>query len=399
MYDPNRISEAKSVTVPLGDGTAAFPYEIATAAQLKNVSDNVNAGTHKDRYFRQTANLDLSAYNTGTGWVPIGSTGSPFSGSYDGGNFTISNLFINNGSVDYQGLFGSINAPATAVTMENINLVNVNVTGGNYTGSLAGFIDGTGAGVTITNCTVSGNSNITGSGDTGGMAGYLNNTVVSQCSVISTGTGVTGSSNNIGGFAGSITTGTTVTDCYSKADISVSGSADNAAGFIGYIVTSDCQVVTSFARGDVTNSSSSFNRIGGFAGMNTGIVTNCYSTGDVQSAGADYGGFIGYTDTGSVITNCYSVGEVTGSGTNDGGFIGAYNAGSFTNCYWLMISGGINDGLPNSGTGTISSGVDSRDQTQMKTQATYTGWSFGAVWDISAGYYPYMIYETWDFPF
>lgn len=385
IYDVNRISTVQSVTVTVGDGSVTYPYEIATPDQLYYLSTNI--ASYTTSYFLQVADIDLSAYNTGIGWPSIGTFINPFTGSFNGNNYTIYNLLINNSATDYQGLFGYVSG-----TLQNINLTDANVTGKINTGALVGCLNGT----AITNCTVSGTSSVTGESSVGGLVGYSYDTTITGCN---TNADVEGTSNAIGGFIG-LAQITTVTGCYTKGDVTITGStgADNAGGFIGNISTNDCQVIISFARGDVISTNSSFNRIGGFAGTNFGTITNCYSTGDVQSAGADYGGFSGYTGAGSVITNCYSVGVLTGSGTNDGGFIGAYVAGSFTSCYWLQ-DGAINFGLTDASSGDLGAQVIPETVSNMKVPGTYSGWSFGTVWDISAGYYPYMIYETWDFPF
>ena len=105
-----------------GRGTEVSPYQVATAEQLNKVRD------HLDKHFIQTADIDLSGYSTGEGWMPIGDrsgsnasnySDTAFTGSYNGGNFTISNLTINRpnwgdtwaeGSDKYGlGLFGFIN--------------------------------------------------------------------------------------------------------------------------------------------------------------------------------------------------------------------------------------------------------------------------------------------------
>jgi hypothetical protein len=59
-----------------GSGTKEAPYLIATAAHLNNVRN------HLDKHFRQIADLDLSGYKSGTGWAPIGTSTTPFTGDY-----------------------------------------------------------------------------------------------------------------------------------------------------------------------------------------------------------------------------------------------------------------------------------------------------------------------------
>ena len=113
-------------------GTEQNPYTIASAEDLAGLSwlvytkgqaDNpLKSGTDysgkyifQGKFFKQTANIDLSLYY----WQPIGisytregtSRSNYFSGSYDGCNYTLSGVFTPAGSssrYSYQGLFGYV---------------------------------------------------------------------------------------------------------------------------------------------------------------------------------------------------------------------------------------------------------------------------------------------------
>ena len=54
-----------------GTGTAADPYQVATADDLNGVRDYLSA------HFKQMADIDLSGY---ANWEPIGTSGTPFEG-------------------------------------------------------------------------------------------------------------------------------------------------------------------------------------------------------------------------------------------------------------------------------------------------------------------------------
>ncbi|MDP3115145.1 MAG: hypothetical protein Q8M98_10305 [Candidatus Cloacimonadaceae bacterium] len=62
-----------------GSGTSVDPYQIANANDLNNVR-----GSYLNKYFIQTADIDLSSYGIdydgGKGWVPIGTESDPFRG-------------------------------------------------------------------------------------------------------------------------------------------------------------------------------------------------------------------------------------------------------------------------------------------------------------------------------
>ncbi len=107
------------------------------------------ATTIEDAYQLQLMFLDLGAtytvannidatqtlsWNLGAGFIPIGNSSSPFTGTFNGNNYTISNLFINLPSMNDVGLFGQ----TSGATIENVGLVNATITGQNNVGGLAG---------------------------------------------------------------------------------------------------------------------------------------------------------------------------------------------------------------------------------------------------------------------
>jgi len=67
-------------------GSSIDPYQVATEVELREIMDCDGSGKH----FRQTQDI------TPTGsWTPLGSTTSPFIGTYDGGGYSISGVEVN----------------------------------------------------------------------------------------------------------------------------------------------------------------------------------------------------------------------------------------------------------------------------------------------------------------
>ena len=138
-----------------------------TTAFAGLVSSNLYIG------YKLTKNLDFdqnasysntsnkSGWTSGSGWSPIGGI---FTGTFDGGGHTISNLHINRSG--YVGLFGRVNG----ATIQNVGIVNPNVTGGRDAD--VGSLVGRQKNGTIRNCYVSGGST-TGDNRTnvGGLVG------------------------------------------------------------------------------------------------------------------------------------------------------------------------------------------------------------------------------------
>ena len=78
------------------------------------------------------ANIDLSGYVAGDGWVPIGNDINKFTGKFDGNGFMISNLTINSADARYLGLFGYVDGSVVKYMLTD----ECNGVGYIYSGSL-----------------------------------------------------------------------------------------------------------------------------------------------------------------------------------------------------------------------------------------------------------------------
>lgn len=129
-----------------GLGTLEQPYLINNAEDLVKFSDAVNNGNYfEDIYFRQTADIDLSEYDS---FTPIGTldSGYMFCGIYDGGGHTLSNLNINGNELGsgFVGLFGKLGGVVMNLGIESGRI------SGDYVGSFASTDGSTDA--MIVNC-------------------------------------------------------------------------------------------------------------------------------------------------------------------------------------------------------------------------------------------------------
>lgn len=234
----------------------------------------------------QTADIDASPtgtdgsayWNSGAGWEPIGSilTGN-FTGTYDGGGYTISDLYIDR-TTTRVGLFGLINGG----TVSNVLLVDCDITS------------------THNEC--------------GGIVGYLTGTV-QGCSV----SGSISGSSYVGGIAGRIPAASSIVEC--RCTAAVSGSGNYIGGIAGYLQGSSSgatiNVIDSFATGAVSANSYA----GGLVGYQYRYanITDCYATG-VPTATSYAGGLTGRTGASNTTTASYwdtqtSGTESSGSGT------------------------------------------------------------------------------------
>lgn len=187
IADPVCIPSAlASRTLLQGQGTLVAPYEIATLADLAEVSNRVlnNNATYGSKSYKLICDIDATVTNTwnsGAGFIPIGDYVNPFTGQFDGNSKTISNLFINLPATTYVGLFAvvGVDDPAadnSAIIISQLNLKSVHITGLHNVGGLAGSTYGG----TFRNISTTGT--ITAYGEGGGIIGNLRSVLLDSYS-------------------------------------------------------------------------------------------------------------------------------------------------------------------------------------------------------------------------
>ena len=349
LYQSSLV-EAQSNGFAGGSGTEDDPYEIATAAQLDKVRD------HLDKHFVLTANINLgvSPWNAGEGWEPIGSNTAPFTGTFDGNGFTISDLTIHTSTNDV-GLFGVTDKDAE---ISNVKLKDVSITSNSYVGALVGLNNGK-----IENSSATGD--VTGSGDyVGGLVGY----------------------NNGGSITNSYATGN-VTGSYPTLEVTGSWYVGGLVGF-----NDRGSITNSYAAGDVTGR----NFVGGLVGRNDGSITNSYAAGDVT--GGDFvGGLVGRNVggvgvVGGSIQNSFALNsEISVTGLEPMPIIGRVVGGNFLSTLinnYALATMTVNGSPISNSNPNDNHGADISEQ-WATTIFPYleAGWDF-TIWQINEGEYP-----------
>jgi hypothetical protein len=313
-------------------------YQLTSADQLAGLAKLCNEGkTFENIIIMLGANIDLA----GREWTPIGgihynhssSSYDGFSGEFDGGGHTISNLTITQGIeyYHYYGLFGVNNG-----TIKNINLTGVNIDAStlpsyyntsshsSYAGSIVGANSGT-----LTDCDASGSVSSS-------FASYLSHDAAS----------IAGGIVGINGYG-------TLVDCDASVKVSSSSSSyyssySSFSILAGGIAGSNSGTLTDCdASGDVSSSSSYGSYAGGIAGSNSGTLTDCDASGNVSSSSSfsayssiysSYaGGIVGYNNNVGTLTDCDASGNVSSSSSYysyysyAGGIVGQ-NYGTLTDC-------------------------------------------------------------------
>ena len=352
--------------IPTDDGVAAY-----TAAFPGPVERMGCSGADGCAGYEIMADLDFDTngsgdddagdtyWNDGAGWTPIGggaseisSTGwtmhNPFLAIFEGNGRTISNLFVDKRG-SFLGLFGYVGFDAASGAIgviRNVNLIDVNVTGGHDGSGLAAVNLGV-----ITNSQVTGL--VTGVNIIGGLVGE-NYGVIAGSHVAGCVSGGTMVGGLVGRSYGAITN-SSVTGCVSALSyvgglvgnnyglITGSHTAGRVSGHgvvIGGLVGSHKGAITasrSTARVLGMDSGPQSNIIGGLVGDNRGAIAASYATGHVSGEGW-IGGLVGQSasvaESPSAITASYATGRVSGTrkigglvGVNDGAITASYAAG------------------------------------------------------------------------
>ena len=300
----------------LGNGSQTEPYLIQNQDDLIILSDMVFSGYNTyGKYFVLDSDIYINSEIP-----PIGTASNPFMGTFysdEHSKKSIYNLKINNNE-EYTALFSFIHF----AKIENINLVNVDISGDGFTSGLVAYASFS----EIINCSVSGN--ISGGYGVSGLVFVLEDSKVANSSSL---TNISGDSM-LGGFAG-IMFGNSSHIHSSFFSGKLSSYATNldfaAGGFIAYL--SDGIIEESFAHASI-KSPLQTNQIGGFVSqIDSGIIRNSYASGTIDSDQA--AGFVYHFLNGNIF-NSYSAIRISG---NDfySGFVSIADSGSnFENCFF-----------------------------------------------------------------
>jgi hypothetical protein len=361
------------------------------------------------------------------GWQPIGTSGDPFIGSFDGQGYEISDLFISRPDKNEVGLFGCVGEGGV---INDVEVVNAAVTGNQYVAGMVGNNSGT-----LSNCYFSGSVN----GDqclgglVGGNVGTISNSHYNYSEVvINTVNMITIGALFAEDFQQWLANGKFLdvnqrlsqeNGCYVVNDVSdlkellafgqdnslrfrltndldLGGEAnfyipylagefdgnghkilnltlnsDSASqvGLFGYLAPGGKVTQLGVENVDVAGGYV----VGGLVGGNNGIVSDCYCSGNV--AGDDcVGGTIGYNWNGSV-SNSYSAGSVAGK-RDVGGVVGI-NGGALTNCHSSSgITGSYSaGGLAGTNKGSVANSYSSGSVTAWYSVGSLVGINEGSL--------------------
>ena len=268
-------------------------YSITTLEEFEQFAEMSRAAKIQGGEFVLGADIDLSSYSAGEGFIPIAAginSSADFKCEFNGNGHTISNLYINRPDTDNVGLFSIM------CDVKNLCLTNVDVIGGKSTGALMGYA-------------------------------FSNSPEISNCYIAS---GSVKGTTGVGGLVGRFSDiDGNILNCYSDAEVS---GETKAGGLLGEIYLPNGSVINSFSHGNVTASS---DYAGGLIGYTERVsLENCYAEGNITGK-RFVGGVVGYAME-LIAVNCFAKGKVTGTSMVGGfaGYAGGSSSGNIIeNCY------------------------------------------------------------------
>jgi len=339
-----------------GSGMQTGSLLVTSCSQLQDMREDLT----EDYLITNLINCTYTyLWNGGLGFEPVSNISSQFSGSLNGQNYYITDLFIDRPAEQNIGIIGyttSGSSPFDNITIvdativgnrtvgtlggaiqyspvTNCHAININVTG--ITSQSIGGLIGSFSFSNLTDSTSSGIMDGGGSGaDIGGLIGYSRNNMIYNCS---SSVNVTGN-NNVGGLVGYQSFTTLIDSCYTTGTINGNGQVGGLSGYnLNYIINNSYS--TSNVNGNYA--------IGGLVGSNRNPqfrVFNSYATGNV-TGGSTTGGLAGYNE--GNITSSYSTGSVSGTsivgglvGSNNGtGYIKYSNSSAIVSCSNVYCGG------------------------------------------------------------
>jgi hypothetical protein len=305
-----------------GSGTSGDPYQIDDCAQLAEIDDtNANLAAH----YRIISAISCASISP---FTPLRNGTTYFTGSLDGGGFTISNLTLSCGTAILCGLFAATSPGASIsnVTIDSPSLTStVSSTSGASPYASVGMLVGEARGnLALSNITITAPT-ITASGDgVGGIVGYSTSVGTLTASNVSVINGSVTGGVMVGGLFGWVAQGT-ISSATSSTSVTASGVAGGIIGQGGTTSSTGVVIIDqAIFTGSVTTSlyGSIFSKAGGIAGQLFGTVAQSsritrsqVTGGGISGDGTRVGGLVGESQR-LIVANSYAAVSVDGNRTN-----------------------------------------------------------------------------------
>ncbi|MEI6477396.1 MAG: fibronectin type III domain-containing protein [bacterium] len=318
-----------------GSGTVGSPYQIETCAQFQDISSDLAAN------YVLVKDIDC----TGVTFTPLGTSGTKFTGTFDGNDFSITALTISaSGQIAPFAYVG-------AATIKNVHFVGGAMTS---TTSNAGGVIAYALGATVTN-------------------------------ISSTATIVASS----GWGSGLVTTADTVTMSNSFYNGSVTAGA-YASGLVG-VTYNTTTIADSYSKGSMNDNIYPGGLVGNLGGGSS--IVRSYSTATINAVGVYVGGLVGTFSGSASITDTFYAGLMNTAGSTNHGAISGIRSGSTTMTNVFFDSDACttcSQGASGTGsdTGATSITGDPTYFLNNSTNAPLDTYNFTTVWQTVTADYP-----------
>lgn len=306
----------------------------------KNASDTKTFGDYNGDGIVENIKSELTNVN-GTGFMPIGlynysefiekTVDRRFKGTFNGNNFEIKNLYINN-EMSTVGLFG-INQGFVCNLKIDGNF-SLNGSANRYVGGCVAYNFGIIENVTC-NVNVSDTNAEKSYSYIGGVCAYNSVGKIIDCTNLAS-INLEKSKGYVAGITAYSTAGSKITRCKNLAENITVKNATYVAGVCGFFNEgrmNECYNIADFNCESCTS-------LGGVIAANNSInavFNRCYNTGDMECNDVDYvGGVIAYAPNSILMMNVFNTGNINvilGDYNDIGGVIGYHKYGLIANAY------------------------------------------------------------------
>lgn len=295
-----KIDDAAPSTVTAYNAIGLYKWAEMATEDLTNNVVNLKLG---DNITLPTEGITLTDGLPDKGnWTPVGNSTTPYYGSIDGNNKTISNMYIVNetNTSNYQGFLGyGWKGTIKNITFDGAKIVvgkaDDAIGGGKYVGVISGASRGNFDKCHVTNSKLKCLANGADSGIMGGLVGTLTPSSGFGKITNSSFNGTIDGRSYVGGIVGELIAST---------------------GFNNYFASvTNCTAQGTIEGNDV---------VGGIVGWSSGYIEVCTNNAIVN--GANSGGIVGVMDVYACTIGCTNYGEITGETYADaygtGGIVG-----------------------------------------------------------------------------
>ncbi len=335
----NGVGDSRGCPPVVGGSVGCKGYELIKNINLLSILDAKDSGIYDNDMIDMTtvtvAGKTHQVIDTtkDTSWVPIGDDTTKFTGTFEGNNHTIANLWVN-GSFKRTGLFGRTDG---TVEIRNVGVISGSVHSSNSSASSGGLVGRSGGSLTIVNSYFSGSGGVFSFLNSGGLVGASSGSLTIVNSYFSGSGGVFSSSSLLsaysGGLVGRVNSNSTlmIVNSYfsglGEVSSSSGGPNPSSGGLVGNLDGS-LMIVNSYfgGSGKISSASAGISSSGGLVGSFSSVsaartltITNGYwnidapqSVNGVDQTPKRAQGNVGSSDSAALVAKSGTV-EVTGT--------------------------------------------------------------------------------------